>query len=181
MRSRWTRWNASLSNARRSAEKGGIPTGGPTYRKPRQPRWSTRTAFRSFGMSRRASTKSRFGPGQHRVQAGHDPPGADVRAAHDRGGEYPARKRARLQVPRANRPQKGTRQTRRLLRQDEPTSPLSQYEAEQLFGIIARLKDRGVSVIDISHRLEEIFQIADEVTALRDGRVTAPSPAVPTS
>ncbi|HPC96690.1 MAG TPA: hypothetical protein PLU87_17225 [Sedimentisphaerales bacterium] len=43
------------------------------------------------------------------------------------------------------------------------------------------MKDRGVSVIDISHRLEEIFQIADEVTALRDGRVTAPSPAVPTS
>lgn len=54
---------------------------------------------------------------------------------------------------------------------DEPSSSLSQHEVERLCGIIAQLKDRGVTVIYISHRLEEVFRIADEVTVLRDGRV----------
>ncbi len=52
---------------------------------------------------------------------------------------------------------------------DEPTSALSISESKELFRIIAELKRHGVSVIFISHRLEDIFQAADRVTALRDG------------
>jgi ABC-type sugar transport system ATPase subunit len=58
-----------------------------------------------------------------------------------------------------------------LIIMDEPTSALSEREAETLFGIIGRLKAEGVAVVYISHRLEEIFRIADQVTVLRDGRL----------
>lgn len=57
----------------------------------------------------------------------------------------------------------------RVLIMDEPTSSLSQTEAEQLFGVIKDLVSRGVSIIYISHRLSEIVQIADRVMVLRDG------------
>jgi ABC-type sugar transport system ATPase subunit len=53
---------------------------------------------------------------------------------------------------------------------DEPTSALTNKEVEQLFGMIRNLKNQGVSIIYISHKLEEIFRIADEVTVLRDGQ-----------
>ncbi len=53
---------------------------------------------------------------------------------------------------------------------DEPTSALTTREIEQLFAAIRRLTARGVSVIYISHRLEEVFQIGDRVTVLRDGK-----------
>lgn len=52
---------------------------------------------------------------------------------------------------------------------DEPTSSLSNEEVEQLFEIIAKLKEKKVSIIYISHRMEELFRIADKVTVLRDG------------
>lgn len=52
---------------------------------------------------------------------------------------------------------------------DEPTSALTPNEVDHLFAMIARLKQRNVSVIYISHKMEEIFRIADEVTVLRDG------------
>ena len=52
---------------------------------------------------------------------------------------------------------------------DEPTAILTQREADTLFGIIRRLRERGVGIIYISHRLEEIFKIADRVTVLKDG------------
>ncbi len=52
---------------------------------------------------------------------------------------------------------------------DEPTSALSQHEAEALFRIIEDLRQRGTAVIYISHKLEEIFRMADRVTILRDG------------
>ena len=58
----------------------------------------------------------------------------------------------------------------RLIIMDEPTAPLAGHEAEALFRSIRTLRARGVSVIYISHRLEEIFGIADRVTVLRDGR-----------
>jgi ABC-type sugar transport system ATPase subunit len=54
---------------------------------------------------------------------------------------------------------------------DEPTASLSGTETETLFDIIKELKSQGKSVIYISHRLEEIFEIADRVTVLRDGKV----------
>ena len=53
---------------------------------------------------------------------------------------------------------------------DEPTSSLSQREAEHLYGLIARLKTKGVTSIYVSHRMDEIFRLCDAVTVLRDGR-----------
>lgn len=58
----------------------------------------------------------------------------------------------------------------RFLIMDEPTSALSLTETERLFNIIRGLAKRGVGIVYISHRLEELFQIADEVTVLRDGK-----------
>ncbi|WP_220201585.1 ATP-binding cassette domain-containing protein [Reticulibacter mediterranei] len=52
---------------------------------------------------------------------------------------------------------------------DEPTAILTQHEAEILFSIIRRLRDRGIGIIYISHRLEEIYSLADRVTILKDG------------
>ncbi|KOF15193.1 D-ribose transporter ATP-binding protein [Ensifer adhaerens] len=52
---------------------------------------------------------------------------------------------------------------------DEPTSSLSDSEAEILFDIIGRLKSRGVAVIYISHRMEEIMRLSDDITVIRDG------------
>jgi len=57
----------------------------------------------------------------------------------------------------------------KVLIMDEPTSSLSQSEAETLFEVVRDLASRGVSVIYISHRLGEIIEIADRVTVLRDG------------
>jgi len=54
---------------------------------------------------------------------------------------------------------------------DEPTSSLSETEVERLFEVVRRLRKKGISVIYISHRLEEIVDLADDVTVLRDGRV----------
>jgi ribose transport system ATP-binding protein len=54
---------------------------------------------------------------------------------------------------------------------DEPTAALSQAETDQLFQILRRLQEQDASIVYISHRLEEIFQIADRVTVLRDGRL----------
>jgi len=53
---------------------------------------------------------------------------------------------------------------------DEPTSSLTQHETNKLFENIKLLKDKGISIIYISHHLQEIFEIADRVTVLRDGK-----------
>ena len=53
---------------------------------------------------------------------------------------------------------------------DEPTSSLSNEEVEQLFDIIAKLKENQVSIIYISHRMEELFRISDRITVIRDGQ-----------
>ncbi len=53
---------------------------------------------------------------------------------------------------------------------DEPTAPLTVAETEHLFDVVRMLKNRGVTVIYISHRLDEIFQICDRITVLRDGQ-----------
>jgi ribose transport system ATP-binding protein len=57
----------------------------------------------------------------------------------------------------------------RVLIMDEPTSSLSQHETEALFGVIETLRNKGVTIIYISHRLAEIQKLADRVTVLRDG------------
>lgn len=59
---------------------------------------------------------------------------------------------------------------------DEPTSSLSQVEARRLFGLIKELRARGITSIYVSHRLEEIFELCDTVTVLRDGRLVDTKP-----
>ena len=61
----------------------------------------------------------------------------------------------------------------RILVLDEPTAALTDGDARRLLGVLRELQARGVSSIYISHRLEEVFQIADRVTVLRDGRSVA--------
>jgi len=57
----------------------------------------------------------------------------------------------------------------KVLAMDEPTSSLSDRETENLFGLMGELRRQGVGMIYISHRLEEVFRIADTITVLRDG------------
>ena len=59
---------------------------------------------------------------------------------------------------------------------DEPTATLTPKEIDRLFEIVARLKSRGVTIIYISHRLQETFEIGDRVTVLRNGRKVATLP-----
>jgi ABC-type sugar transport system ATPase subunit len=59
----------------------------------------------------------------------------------------------------------------KILAMDEPTSPLTDKEIKKLFEVIKRLKAKDVGVIYISHRLEEIFEVGDRVTVLRDGKL----------
>ena len=59
----------------------------------------------------------------------------------------------------------------RVLIMDEPTASLSAHEVDQLFRIIESLRRQGVAILFIGHRMEEVFQIADRITVLRDGRL----------
>ena len=56
---------------------------------------------------------------------------------------------------------------------DEPTASLSEHEVKHLFEVMRNLKNKGVSIIFISHRLEEVFRIADSATVLKDGELVA--------
>jgi rhamnose transport system ATP-binding protein len=58
----------------------------------------------------------------------------------------------------------------RVLILDEPTASLSAHEVERLFTIVRRLRARGVSILFVSHRLDEVFELCDRATVLRDGR-----------
>jgi ribose transport system ATP-binding protein len=55
---------------------------------------------------------------------------------------------------------------------DEPTAVLAPHETRKLFEVLNRLRKQGVTILYISHRLEEVFEIADNITILKDGRVT---------
>ena len=59
---------------------------------------------------------------------------------------------------------------------DEPSAVLGDAELRGLFGVIRRLAERGVAFIYISHRLNEVFEITDRVTVMKDGRVVADTP-----
>ncbi|EIJ78116.1 Ribose transport ATP-binding protein rbsA [Bacillus methanolicus PB1] len=65
---------------------------------------------------------------------------------------------------------KALSQEAKILIMDEPTSSLTKTETEVLFNIINKLKEKGYSIIYISHRMDEIFQICDRITILRDGK-----------
>jgi ribose transport system ATP-binding protein len=68
---------------------------------------------------------------------------------------------------------KALSQDARILVMDEPTAALSDRETDLLFAMIARLKEKGVAIIYISHRLSEVFDLGDRITVLRDGRKIA--------
>ncbi|MER6951962.1 sugar ABC transporter ATP-binding protein [Nonomuraea sp. NPDC000554] len=58
----------------------------------------------------------------------------------------------------------------RIVVMDEPTAALAEHEVELLFQLVRRLQERGIAVLYISHRLREVFDLADRVTVLKDGR-----------
>ena len=64
----------------------------------------------------------------------------------------------------------------RILTLDEPTAVLSDAERARLFDIVVHLKQRGLLILFVSHRLEEVFEISDQVTVLRNGRLAASLP-----
>ncbi|UFP94804.1 sugar ABC transporter ATP-binding protein [Gloeobacter morelensis] len=83
----------------------------------------------------------------------------------------------RTPVGRLNLPEQQMVETARALRQqarllilDEPTASLSAQQSEQLFAVLRRIRAEGTAIIYISHRLEEIFALCDQVTVLRNGR-----------
>ncbi|HEV3044041.1 MAG TPA: sugar ABC transporter ATP-binding protein [Roseiarcus sp.] len=59
----------------------------------------------------------------------------------------------------------------RVLIMDEPTASLSAHEVQELFKLVCDLKRQGVAILFVSHRMEEVFEIADKVTVFRDGRL----------
>src|SRR3954452_24588078 len=65
---------------------------------------------------------------------------------------------------------KALSQQARVLIMDEPTASLAKHEADALFELVGRLTERGISVIYISHRMDEVYRIADRITVLRDGK-----------
>lgn len=65
----------------------------------------------------------------------------------------------------------------RVLIMDEPTASLSAHEVAQLFKLANSLREQGVSILFISHRLEEVFAVSDRITILRDGKFISSAPA----
>ncbi len=67
---------------------------------------------------------------------------------------------------------KALSQDARVLILDEPTAALAKTETQELFALMRRLKDQGISLVYVSHRMEEVFDICDRITVLRDGKRT---------
>ena len=65
----------------------------------------------------------------------------------------------------------------RVLLLDEPTASLTPHETDALFALLRRLRDEGVSIVFVSHKLEEVLAICDRVTVLRDGRNACDEPS----
>jgi len=79
-------------------------------------------------------------------------------------GDLPLGQRQIVEIVRA------VHRRARIIIMDEPTASLTDAEVQRLFVIVRALKKQGVSIVYISHHLEEVFEIADRVTVLRDGR-----------
>jgi L-arabinose transport system ATP-binding protein len=87
------------------------------------------------------------------------------------GDELSSAQRQLVEIMRA------VRSRMRVLALDEPTSSLTDEEVERLFALVRRLRDDGVAIIYVSHRLREILRLADRVAILRDGRLVTVRPA----
>jgi ribose transport system ATP-binding protein len=66
---------------------------------------------------------------------------------------------------------KAISQNAKILIMDEPSAPLTKAEAERMYQLVDKLKEKGVTIIYISHRMEEVFRLTDRVTVMRDGEV----------
>lgn len=64
----------------------------------------------------------------------------------------------------------------RVLIMDEPTASLSLHEVQQLFKLVKNLRDQGVAILFISHRMDEVFEISDRITVFRDGQFISSNP-----
>ncbi|MBP8304167.1 MAG: sugar ABC transporter ATP-binding protein [Phycisphaerae bacterium] len=64
----------------------------------------------------------------------------------------------------------------RVIIMDEPTSAISEREVDVLFGLIGALKREGVAIVYVSHKMDEVFRIADQITVMRDGRTIGSAP-----
>jgi len=123
----------------------------------------------SFGTIRSAATKARATNLLRRVGLDLDP--------RLLVGELSPAQRTGVAVARALEGQ--DEHLVRLLVLDEPTATLPEVEVEQLLSMVKRVAADGVAVLYVSHRLEDVFDVADNVTVLRDGRKVATAP-VPT-
>lgn len=72
---------------------------------------------------------------------------------------------------------KALRRRSSIIVMDEPTSSLSEAEARRLFAVVRELRSHGMAIVYISHRLEEVMELADHISVLRDGRVVHSAPA----
>jgi ABC-type sugar transport system ATPase subunit len=92
---------------------------------------------------------------------------------HDLGADVPVNRQVR-ELPVAAQQMveiaQAVSQNAGLIQMDEPTSALSSKEVDALFALMRRLKEKGVPVVFISHRLEEILQVVDRIIVMRDGR-----------
>jgi ribose transport system ATP-binding protein len=123
-----------------------------------------------FGLSRPATTNRAAAGLLARLGHPEIRPAAEV-------GSLPAAAQQMVSIARA------LSQDARLIVMDEPSAVLDNEEVERLFGVIRDLTGHGVAVVYISHRLEEIRQIGDRITVLKDGRTVAtglPAAATPT-
>jgi ribose transport system ATP-binding protein len=72
---------------------------------------------------------------------------------------------------------KALRRKSSIIVMDEPTSSLTEVEAKRLFAVVRQLRERGLAIVYISHRLEEVVDLADDISILRDGKVVHSAPA----
>ena len=99
---------------------------------------------------------------------------ADLVPIERLGAELTPAQRQLVEITRALKP------GLKVLALDEPTSSLTDEEVNRLFTIVRRLRDEGVAIIYVSHRIKEIFKIADRVAVLRDGRLVGVKDAAET-
>ncbi|NLG74489.1 MAG: sugar ABC transporter ATP-binding protein [Chloroflexi bacterium] len=96
---------------------------------------------------------------------------ADILPVHLMGDELSPAQRQLVEIMRA------LKEGVRVLALDEPTSSLTDEEVDRLFTLVRRLRDEGVAIIYVSHRIKEILELCDRVAVLRDGRLIAVRPA----
>jgi inositol transport system ATP-binding protein len=119
--------------------------------------WIRREPLTAFGLIRHAELRRRTRSLLERLHVDIDPD-APLRT-------LPIAQRQMVEIARA------LSHAPKLLIMDEPTSALTEREVERLFAVIRELRSQGTAIIYISHRMEELFAIADEISVMRDGRL----------